>query len=66
MSGPLLEFPSCSVERGCPARLEKVTTASQSCLEMVCPDATEEFYAVILPNQDGEGSWMLLRISEEI
>lgn len=55
MSGPLLEFTLCSVEHGCPAHLEKVTTASQSCLEMVCPDAIEEFYAVILPNQDSEG-----------
>lgn len=55
MSVLLLEFTLCSpVEGGCPAQLEKVTAASQSCLEMVCPDATEEFHAVILPNQDGK------------
>lgn len=55
MRMPSLEFTLCSpVERGCPSRLEKVTMASQSCFKMVCPDATEEFYAVILPHQDGE------------
>lgn len=46
------EFTLCShVEYDCPACLEKVTRVPQSCLEVVFPDATEEFYAVILPNQ---------------
>lgn len=52
----LLGFTSCSPgECGCPAQLDKVTMASQSCVEMVCPGVTEEFHVVTSPNQDGEG-----------